>query len=409
MGQLHLPPIAGADASVRAARAGQGIAGGRERGFVGFDEQPLITRVDDIIGLDRDPVLRNLLITQCYFELSEALGRVLGFENANWCTFATWASKTAGRFIRKEDCPELLRRLLGVEEVRLDSENRPPPSSLDLFGPPSTDLHLFDLPERILEEVSKLIARGNLIVFQEIGPMFARMVEVYDGVPEPTDEMLAEVQKPLKPGSTPEGGQDLLRSALGHYHRAILADDPDFRAEQILLGNARVGLHEQTRLQPYIKGSLNAPVRRLLRTVTAGRLPGLLQSAMESLLKPIAERAGDLWRELATREMMRLRMPTGVLELGRDLPVIPGQPLYPEYLRTIEDPELHQLLTEYGAADSTSYGSGASDWAYLPSRMGYICELFRSRQCDPTLRGRPFSPEQEAAILGGEVPTGGNL
>jgi hypothetical protein len=170
-----------------------------------------------------------------------------------------------------------------------------------------------------------------------------------------------------------------------------------------------VGLHEQSRLQPYIKGSLNAPVRRLLRTVTAGRLPGLLQSAMESLLKPVAERAGNLWRELATREMMRLRLPTGILELGRDLPVIPGQPLYPEYLRTIEDPELHQLLTEYGAADSTSYGSGASDWAYLPSRMGYICELFRSRQCDPTLRGRPFSPEQEAEILGGEVPTGGSL
>ena len=405
-----MPPIAPAEPGAGVVRAGSGAPLAPDaRDIVGFDEQPLITRVDDIVGLDRDPVLRNLLITQCYFELSEGLGRILGYENANWCTFACWASKTAGRFIRKEDCPELLQKLLGVEEVRMDHESRPPPSSLDLFGPPSTELNLFALPERILEEVSKLIARGNLLVFGEIGPMFARMLEIYEGHSEPTDEMLAAAIEPLSKGATHEGGQDLLRSALTHYHRAILADDPDARAEQILLGNARVGLHEQTRLQPYIKGSLNAPVRRLLRTLTPGRLPGLLQSALESLVKPVAERASNLWRELATREMMRLRLPNGYLELGRDLPTLPGQPLYPEYLRTIEDEELHQLLSEYGAHDSTSVGCGASDWAYLPARMGYILELFRSRQCDPTLRGRPFSPEQEAMILAGDVPAGGNL
>ncbi|AKT40449.1 hypothetical protein [Chondromyces crocatus] len=406
MGDVHLPSVA-IEANTRVARKGPTPAGAcNVRGAMGFDERPLVEQIDAICALDRDPVLRNLLITQCYFELSEGLGELLGYEDANWCTFATWASKTAGRFIRKEDCPELFRRLLGVEDVRMDLESRPPPSSLDLFGPPSTDLNLFELPERILEEVSKMIAKGNLLVFAEIGPMFARMLDIYGGTDRPTDEMLAAAMEPLKVGPTPEGGQDLLRSALTHYHRAILAEDPDEKAEQMLLGNARVGLHEQTRLQPYIKGSLNAPVRRLLRTVTPGRLPGLLQSAMESLLKPIAERAGGLWRELATREMMRLRLPTGYLQLGHDLPVLPGQPLYPEYLRTIEDPELHELLSEYGAHDSTSLGCGASDWAYLPARMGYILELFRSRQCDPTLRGRPFSPEQEALLLGGQVPAG---
>lgn len=375
-----------------------------------FDNQPLITRVDDIIGLDSDPVLRNLLITQCYFELSEALGGLLGFENANWCTFATWASKTAGRFIRKEDCPELLRRIFGVQDVQLDRDMVPPPSGID-FGPPSVDLGLLDLPERVLEEVSKLIARGNLLVFGEIGPMFARMLEIYDGHPHPTDAMLEAAMEPLKDGSIKEGGQELLRSALTHFHRSILSDDPDTKAELILLGNARIGLHEQMRLQPYIKGSLNAPVRRLMRTLggSTGRLPNILQSAVEAMARPMAERVGELWRELATREMMRLRLPSGFLELGRDLPILPGQPLYPEYLRTIEDPELHTLLSEYGAHDSTSFGSGASDWAYLPSRMGYILELFRSRQCDPSLRGRPFSPEQEAEILAGRLPLGGNL
>ncbi|EYF00579.1 hypothetical protein [Chondromyces apiculatus] len=406
MGEVHLSSVVPGMFLRGASRGLSPIAAGGVKGAMVLEDRPLVTQVEAICALDRDPVLRNLLITQCYYELSDGLGHVLGFEDANWCTFATWASKTAGRFIRKEDCPELLRQLLGVEEVRMDHESRPPPSSLDLFGPPSTDFNLFELPERILEEVSKLIARGNLLVFSEIGPMFARMLEVYEGHPIPTDEMLAAVMETLKPGPTMEGGQELLRSALTHYHRAILSDDPDMRAEQVLLGNARVGLHEQTRLQPYIKGSLNAPVRRLLRTVTSGRLPGLLQTAMESLMKPIAERTGELWRELATREMMRLRLPTGYLQLGRDLPVLPGQPLYPEYLRTIEDQELHELLSEYGAHDSTSLGCGASDWAYLPSRMGYILELFRSRQCDPSLRGRPFSPEQEALILEGQVPGG---
>src|SRR5512134_702818 len=54
-----------------------------------------------------DPVLRNLQITQCYHELAHVLAERTG-PKANWCTFATWASRQAGQTIRKED----LRRLL---------------------------------------------------------------------------------------------------------------------------------------------------------------------------------------------------------------------------------------------------------------------------------------------------------
>lgn len=372
----------------------------------------LIQRVEAIIGLDDDPVLRNLLITQCYFELSEGLGRVLGPENANWCTFATWASKTAGRFIRKEDVPELLRRLLGVQDVDMGRDNAPPPSTTwELFGPPSnSELGLLDLPERILEEVSKLIARGNLKVFAELGPVFARMIEIYEAPGERNAAQLEALLAPLTPGSSMEDGQSLLASALTHYHNALLASDPDTKAELILFGNARIGLHEQMRLQPYIAGSLNAPVRRLMRSFgPAVRLPRSLQGALESLIRPAAERVGSLWREVATREMMKLKLPNGILELGHDLPILPGQPLYPEYLRTIEDHELHFLLSEYGAHDSTAVGSGANDWAYLPARMSYILELFRSRQCDPNLRGRPFRPEQESDILAWRLPRKNDL
>ena len=54
--------------------------------------------VERIVALESEPVLRNLLITQTYADLSNELAEMLGRENLNWCTFATWASKTAGRF-----------------------------------------------------------------------------------------------------------------------------------------------------------------------------------------------------------------------------------------------------------------------------------------------------------------------
>lgn len=376
------------------------------------DNTSLLGRVDEVIKHDSDPVLRNLLITQAYFQLSLGLSRVLGVENANWCSFAVWASKTAGSFVRKEAAPELVRRLLGVQAGDSGDRESLPPVSLDVFGPPSnTEISLLELPDRIFREVSRLIARGNLIVFTELAPIFRRMIELYEGRGRPEASWLEELLAPMKPGPTTEGGQGLFRDALTHYHNALLTDDPDTKAELILFGNARVGLHEQIRLQPYIAGSLNSPVKRLVRSFGGPKLklPKPFQAAFEGLIRPATDRVASLWRELATRDLMRLKLPNGDLVLGQDLPVQPGQPLYPEYLRTIEDDELHVLLAEYGAHDSTSYGSGSNDWAYLPSRMGYILELYRSRQCDPNLFAPPFRETDERQILSWRVPVSNDL
>jgi hypothetical protein len=75
-----------------------------------------LERIDWIVALDDDPVRRNLLVTQRYHDLSTALALALGPENANWCTFATWASRTAGRFIREDEIPTLFRAVLGRSE-----------------------------------------------------------------------------------------------------------------------------------------------------------------------------------------------------------------------------------------------------------------------------------------------------
>ena len=61
-----------------------------------------------------DPVIRNLQITQCYHELALALAERSG-GGANWCAFATWASKQAGQTIRKEDLARTLQLMLGSE------------------------------------------------------------------------------------------------------------------------------------------------------------------------------------------------------------------------------------------------------------------------------------------------------
>jgi hypothetical protein len=62
---------------------------------------PTVADVDRIVALG-DPIVRNLQITQCYHELASTLATMTG-STANWCTFATWASKQAGQTIRRED------------------------------------------------------------------------------------------------------------------------------------------------------------------------------------------------------------------------------------------------------------------------------------------------------------------
>ena len=64
--------------------------------------------VAEILAI-RDPVLRNLWITLAYHDLALRMTRIVGARNVSWVAFATWASKTAGVSIRKEQLSDLLR------------------------------------------------------------------------------------------------------------------------------------------------------------------------------------------------------------------------------------------------------------------------------------------------------------
>src|SRR5688500_8385633 len=71
---------------------------------------PPVEEIDRIAALPY-PVNRNLQITTCYCELSAAFAVRTGIV-ANWCTFATWASKQAGVTIRGEDLNRTLEDVL---------------------------------------------------------------------------------------------------------------------------------------------------------------------------------------------------------------------------------------------------------------------------------------------------------
>ncbi|NUM65152.1 hypothetical protein HUU39_07710, partial [candidate division KSB1 bacterium] len=72
---------------------------------------PSLAEVERIVAIG-NRVIRNLEITECYANLSQAMRDRTGAA-ANWCTFATWASRQAGSTIRGEDLLARFARDLG--------------------------------------------------------------------------------------------------------------------------------------------------------------------------------------------------------------------------------------------------------------------------------------------------------
>jgi hypothetical protein len=208
-----------------------------------------------------NPVIRNLEITQCYSRLSAAFAAHSG-EGANWCTYATWASRQSGRTIRGEDLLDQLGRRLGQGRWLLH-----PIATLGrqllrhgLFQPESrigrltAELHT---PFDAFERASDSVARGNLKVFEEIALEFARYLqECPADAPLESPQFQRFVER-LRPGDPPDG-QRYLRQAFGRYERRRLERDPKARAELGVLANLEIGLHEQMRLQPEIREALDA-------------------------------------------------------------------------------------------------------------------------------------------------------
>jgi hypothetical protein len=382
-----------------------------------------VTEVERIAA-QSEAVLSNLQITQCYHELSASLAARTGL-SANWCTFASWASKQAGQTIRQEDlsrsvkaglpaAPEVSAKVDKVAAALKQLGARRPRAELQAL--------VWDAmhPAAAVKRASEAVARGNLKVFAEIGREFARFNEMCLADEIFTDQTIEGFCVALRLGEPPDG-QSYLSQAFRSYYRSFFATDFKARAELLLLANIDIGYHEQTRLQPEIAAALDAALvdphefmDRLLQAVFPGSdwltaMASRLIGRLLGRLKPLREAAGTLLaasreqvRRIISEHMMTLALPRGVrLRLGRDLK---GQ--FPPSLQKINNPELQTLLARLDPTPDSLRGTGARDWADLPERLHFIIDLFRCYQEAPDLLEPPFTPDQTTALKGGRLPAG---
>jgi hypothetical protein len=373
---------------------------------------PTVAEVRRIIGIS-NPVIRNLEITHCYSRLAAAVAARTG-GGANWCTFATWASRQAGSTIRGEDlCAYLDRRLQTSRELLhplhshwrwllrhglFQGETR--------LGRFTAQLHT---PFDAFERASDAVARGNKKVFEEIGLQFARYLEECSA-----DDAAAfpRFLDGLLPGEPPDG-QTYLRQAFARYERRRFEADPKARAELAVLANLEVGFHEQTRLQPEIREALDAPDatredlgRRALYALlpSAASWPAGVRRLLAALFRPLAAGAQgtacELSREAITQSFMMLTLPGRVLALGTHL----DDP-FPDELCELVDSDLAAFVARVEPASDPN-DCGARDWADLNQRMHYIRHLFFAFHGNDDLFGAPFTDEQVASFSRGAVPKG---
>lgn len=374
------------------------------------------------IGLLTDPVNRNLQITACYHELSTAVADRTG-SVANWCTFATWASKQAGVTIRGEDLRRKLEQVLADEPEIRDILAIIKLHSLKLgSGSLMQDIPIAavkKLASTVKQRASTAVARGNKKVFDEIAAQFARFIASCLHDEEYTTSSINDFCKQLNPGPPPDG-QDHLSIAFRSYYKAFFETDPKVQDELILLANIQIGFHEQTRLQPEIAESLDAAnidpqqIRDYLTDLLVKSksfkdkviyffkwLIGetkLFKNAIDNL----AATAEKHIRAVITKHLMTLTIPPdNVLHLGENL-VHP----FPQNLATITSTDLLNLLKQLRPTIDTIDGAGCTDWSNLKERVHFIVQLFRCYHSSKDLLEPPFTPEQLAVIKNGAVPDG---
>jgi hypothetical protein len=376
---------------------------------------PNVEDIDRIARLN-DSILRNLQITQCYHELSECLAERNGF-CANWCTFATWASRQAGQTIRQEDLirafeerfflsPEISVALedINAKLVQLGARLQAGFSAKEI-------LQAFN-PAAAFARASDAVARGNKKVFEEIGFHFARFLQMFRVGNRFDRDQTARFCAGLRPGEPPDG-QQLLREAFAGYSEAPFQDGKQ-KSELMLLANIAAGYHEQIRLQPEIAEALNASIggatdlkRNLLnRLVPLSPLPAALLTRytprLDAALVRLTAEVNRLIRQVITEHLMTLHLSrTEVLRPGQDL-----SGGFPQSLVQIQNPRLGVLLAEVDLTPESLNATAAKDWANFKERMHFIADFFRVYQERESLFDAPFTAGQLEVLTMGRRPDG---
>ncbi len=365
-----------------------------------------LTAIDDIVAVP-DVRVRNLWITASYADLARRMLPTLD-DNQSWCSFAIWASNTAGVSIRGDELPTFLTRLVAGDspnaDALVDASSRR--GIHRLIGHRLEHHHVRALVHEAIEQVSDHIAHGNTLVYAELAPIFVRYVEHIErhGRPQTFDD----VDRLLAAAGVPASEDaPLVHTAFRHY--ALAATPGAETAQHVLAANIAAVLHEQQRLQDDVAAALDAGLLDVAGEIArAGHswLPGVVRRLLTNLIeRRIAPHVEHLWGEVATHLLMTLDVPGETLHLGRDVPPADGRrELFPADLRELTLPHLQMLMSTWDPTHGTGIGSGASDWADLHERMGYIVNLFRSRQQITALTTPPFDDAQIGIMLEGKLP-----
>lgn len=338
-----------------------------------------------IIG-NTDPVLRNLQITQSYHQFTLDFAELVDRDNVCWCAYATWASKQAGQFIRLEQVPEPL-----LDHLGLDRDGHPCRRPWYWRLIPRWLLHhprILLYGRTTLTDISACVARGNHLVYAKLAPIFANFLDLLRRHPRPDQARIEAFLKGV--AQDPTTHAELL-DAFRYYFQALEESDPKRRAEMVYAANLLIGLHEQKRLQEAIDGALSAPLKINVFWKLGDRLSNRLEKG---------------WQQMATRMLMKLATPTGTLALGEDVPPLSEHASYPDLLVELTLPEVSTLAQRFDYTPNTLRGSAAGDWSVLDDRLNFVCDLFRSRQQDPSLFTPPFRNEQIEFFTRGDVPEG---
>ncbi|MCW3093294.1 MAG: hypothetical protein JWP81_4363 [Ferruginibacter sp.] len=378
-----------------------------------------IAKIDSIAALT-EPVLRNVLITQCYCELSSVFATHMA-AGANWCTFATWASKQAGLTIRHEDLEHALENILkNVPEIEIALS-----LVITLAKQSGAQQSLGNLRDSVVgtmvsnaaSHAADAVSRGNKKVFEEIAREFSRFI--MNCLPDIAynKSHIDDFCRQLKPGLPPDG-QDYLAKGFSYYYRALFELDSKKRVQLNLLGNLFIGYHEQNRLQPEIAEALNASIdaqqikSELLDKLFKGsnwwikfrlffkRVFGftLLDNAIEASVQLIQKHL----RMALTAHLMTITLPPdNYLHLGRDLSMT-----FSEDLKELTDADLIALLKQVDPTPGSVLESGATDWANLAERMHYIADMFRCYHQSKELFDPAFTAAQVEAMKNGRLPEG---
>jgi hypothetical protein len=379
-----------------------------------------MTTIDEIDRIARlgDPILRNLQITQCYYEISQSVAGLTGF-SANWCTFATWASKQAGQTIRQEDLLRAFEERFHLSAA-ISAALEDIASNLESIGaklqtqvPREAILQTLN-PAAAFARASDAVTRGNKKVFEEIGREFARFLDVFHDDAYFDRDKTARFCAALRLGAPPDG-QRLLTEAFTKYCEARFQTGKE-KAELILLANLCAGFHEQIRLQPEIVEALNASLgdsselRRHLLTLllpdfyirARARVLRNHQSYLDGGFDGLIREVNRLIRQVITDHLMTLHLSsTEVLRLGRDLPGT-----FPQVLGQIDNTRLREMLARVDVTPDSLKQSGAKDWANFTDRMHFIADFFRVYQEQRHLFDAPFMTQQVTLLKSGVRPDG---